>query len=461
MSTDLRMRLAKLDEQIIELEQARATMKSELYATAKYPVVDLPTEVTQKIFLQCHRVFDPLRIPSFEHSAPIVLSSVCQTWREAAVGTPELWSSLVVLFDDIVASGLKPGVVEGIIELWLARASDRPLSLGFESYTEDGPFTLSRWRGILHRWSPQIHDLDLFVGRLDLGQLGLDLASFPLLQKASIRGGVSDPSQIFLNAPRLHDLCLVTASQLTSPWAQLTKFEGTISDLTLFTVAPNLTELICSFECDSDDLEIVTHSHLRSLTISETEEVSVLQYLTLPALKRLDISDSPAYGALQSFFERSLPPLTELVLHGEQACLESWDEFTPLVADTLESLHIKNSLTTAFFVYPILDSLPNVRSLTFEKFTEDLDLNSLVRFLYAQSGNLRIFNIIYGPSHFFDCDAFAGFLDGEETVDTVNRHLARLVQSGMDVYFGTKEKNYLRTGYAGNSIPGNVRSFLV
>ncbi|KAJ6515489.1 hypothetical protein C8R45DRAFT_788752, partial [Mycena sanguinolenta] len=92
------LRLVELDAQIIEqrrvlceLQETRTNVESELHATATFPVLTIPTELTAEIFLRCFQLLQPLRIPDFETSTPIVLSGVCRAWRDIALATPPNW----------------------------------------------------------------------------------------------------------------------------------------------------------------------------------------------------------------------------------------------------------------------------------------------------------------------------------------------------------------------------------
>ncbi|KAJ7462107.1 hypothetical protein FB451DRAFT_1000064, partial [Mycena latifolia] len=100
-------RLSELDVQILEqklvlreLERNRTTTQRELQATATYPVLSLPVEITAKIFGHClplSEEFEHLwfsKVPMAEELqeiAPLVFLGVCQSWRDIALGTPTLW----------------------------------------------------------------------------------------------------------------------------------------------------------------------------------------------------------------------------------------------------------------------------------------------------------------------------------------------------------------------------------
>ncbi|KAF8214025.1 hypothetical protein K438DRAFT_1802748 [Mycena galopus ATCC 62051] len=450
MSAPLRRRLAELDAQLVEqrrvlhkLQQTRSDVERELYATATFPVLTLPTEITAEIFGRCLLVFAPSCIPKCESSAPIVLTGVCHAWRDIALATPKLWSKLEVRFSGIpdeVAS--RPGLVEGTIDRWLARAGNCPLSLKFHAV--DRNFAPSRWRDMIHRWSHRMQYLYLDIGFYDIGPLALDSAVFPLLQGTTIgcdaEPGLA-PVPVFRNAPSFHHLCVLrdefALGAYVFPWSQLRKFEGTIRDLSLLTLAPNLIELICTFDPDDTPPMRITHRSLKSLTAGPLNNFPIIQYLTLPALQFLDVSKMPYPSSINSFLARSSPPLVSLSMAGSPSSLFYWAPCMPLVAGTLESLEIRHvSSAGMIFMFrthaPMFDPLPNIRTLNFRDvegtaITSSM-VDSVVSFLRARSDTkLRTFRIVWDPLFHVDTD-----------------HLGPLAHIGMDIHVGTAERNYIK-----------------
>ncbi|KAJ6561438.1 hypothetical protein DFH09DRAFT_864274, partial [Mycena vulgaris] len=67
------------------------------------PVLTLPSEITAEIFLQCLPDTDVLgedpvceMAEELESNAPVLLMGVCRAWRDIALATPMLWSTLHV-----------------------------------------------------------------------------------------------------------------------------------------------------------------------------------------------------------------------------------------------------------------------------------------------------------------------------------------------------------------------------
>jgi hypothetical protein len=65
------------------------------------PARRMPAEILSSIFLECLPVG---KLDSFQpsaHKAPLLVSSICSRWRNVAISTPQLWSSVYLCFDDM------------------------------------------------------------------------------------------------------------------------------------------------------------------------------------------------------------------------------------------------------------------------------------------------------------------------------------------------------------------------
>ncbi|KAF8214168.1 hypothetical protein K438DRAFT_1563256, partial [Mycena galopus ATCC 62051] len=193
----LRRRLAELDTQIAEhrralseLENTRIAVERELSATATFPVLTLPIEITAEIFVRCLPPFANLGwiygLDQFEDVAPILLTRVCRTWRDIALTTPALWSTLSVEINSIPRHAISdPRSVDNFIDRWLVRAGRRPLSLVFrgEALRLD---TLSILTNVIQRYSHEVRYLELYTDWNLLPLLALESLTFPLLENASL-----------------------------------------------------------------------------------------------------------------------------------------------------------------------------------------------------------------------------------------------------------------------------------
>ncbi|KAJ6560398.1 hypothetical protein B0H19DRAFT_1147526 [Mycena capillaripes] len=470
MAAHLRRRLVELDEQISEqkrvlrrLERNRIAVERELRATAVYPVLTLPTEIVAEIFGHCLPQVDLHdRAEDAPTSTLLLLVRVCRAWRDIAYATPLLWSTLHLRFHDMphwISS--EPGLVEAFIDRWFGLAGLCPLSLLLHASRGDGavePFTTSRMNDVIRRYSHRLRYLELDMSEIEIRHLGLGYMEFPLLRIVTFGydhypSSIPEPPlQVFENAPLLNDFRWGTSlgvifSNFIPPWSQLTKYEGRIWDLRIFTLAPNLAEVACTLVALNpwvDDM--TTNSKLRCLTITSSASYDILKHLTLPALQSLDISNLELdSNSLEAFLMRSLPPLHSLSLRADESCFAGWHRWVAHVGGTLEILRLK--CPSAVIMSTIFDpkatknlySLPNIHTLRFDYAPGDLDYAQLVRFLYSRSDTLRSFRLIWNvrfPGNFSSTD------DGLSWCGTIAEDLSRMISRGMDIYLGTKNKNY-------------------
>ncbi|KAK7061983.1 hypothetical protein R3P38DRAFT_2832706 [Favolaschia claudopus] len=268
--------------------------------------------------------------------------------------------------------------------------------------------------------------------------LGLDSTNFPMLEKADV---------MYVQAENHADLGPINETTIGMlPWSQLTKFDGRLSDLELFVLAPNLAELVCMSVPDDDaSFSPKQHSNLKHLTIRDRGTGDILQYLTLPALLSLDIARTyeATHSALAPFLKRSSPPLVSICLGGNDACLDQWDEFMPLLAGTLESVEIRevtNGRAEYFLDDTRFNPYPKIKSLIIEHPGKRPPFD-LVQFLYGLE-HVRSFKFLWNSDPFFLEQTISAERGDEEITDTVRKHISYSSSAGMDIYIGTELENY-------------------
>ncbi|KAF7355719.1 hypothetical protein MSAN_01489800 [Mycena sanguinolenta] len=243
----------------------------------------------------------------------------------------------------------------------------------------------------------------------------------------------------------------------------------------LFTLAPNLTDIKCSFDLNHNaSLPMITHCNLISLTTDP--HADVLRYLTLPALRYLDVSihDEDCYEPerhedsshpLNSFLVRSSPPLVTLsisFLGGDEDAydVESYHlaQCMRLVGRTLESLEcwrISNDLMPSIFGNLRPDSLPHIQKFGFKDIYGPLDLPIFVHLLY-RFDKLRTAAFVWKSSLFLNQTIAVYTSTAARRIDTISGHLSHLAQKGMEIYLGTDEKNYLSNSKSCNRAASHV-----
>ncbi|KAJ7780908.1 hypothetical protein B0H16DRAFT_1710167 [Mycena metata] len=462
---DLRRRLVELDAQILEqkralrdLQQTRITVERELRETASYPILALPVEITTEIF---HRL--PLKVASYSGSglssyvAPVSLTAVCRSWRGIALSTPKLWSTMEILFDGVPPTVIaEPGMVELSIHRWLGRSGECPLSLTF--ILHDNRFPLSRLRTIVHQYAYRTRYLNLDDFN-PMDALELYSLSFPSLQAATFRCDSNLETHVFGNAPQLHSLHMlslpnegIVLARLHLPWQQLTTFEGTIHNLDLFVVAPNLIDVKCYWPGQNTPA-LITHSRLTSLTVIADD--TILKYLTLPCLRHLDLTvELNRYNFVASFLKRSSPPLISLRAQAADPAFSQWHNAALHVAGTLEDLELlspsRGVMASIFSSWEspgrrTLTALSNLKTLRFLDVLDPVSQHELVHFLYLRSDKLRSLQLVWYGSPYLYGRTEAGAPGAPAALDTIVGHFSRLRAAGMDVYVGTEDENYAAT----------------
>ncbi|KAJ7637218.1 hypothetical protein B0H17DRAFT_1339592 [Mycena rosella] len=314
--------LAKRDSVQLELD------------SLSYLILTLPPEITSEIFLYSL----PTSYSDFERNvanpreAPMLLCYVCGTWREIALSTQALWTTIDFDIRNIECVHM--------FKAWLDGAGEFPrlsvklsIAENLEVDIASGIFkTLaSRSRTM------QSLELEASFEHLRLGymQNADEHWSFPLLQMLCISSWDAEDAdeedliKTFPNSPLLREASLseTPPSLISLPWKHLTKFTGAFDRgadcLEVLRLSPNLAE--CSFTLMDDDVvadhTALTHSNLQSLSLLENPPTTfagiagILEYLSLPVLQTLHIVDSESDEFnFERFLSRSSPPLGKFTI---------------------------------------------------------------------------------------------------------------------------------------------------
>ncbi|KAJ7768528.1 hypothetical protein B0H16DRAFT_319001 [Mycena metata] len=491
MSTaTLRRRLVELEVSILaqrqlldDLERDKEAVEAELRKTSTFPVSTLPVEITAEFFLLSLPTIEDLRDNRrrslkdvFQRQAPRVFLSVCRRWRDIALTTPVLWASLHLSTSSLRDGALKQGKIEEFIEQWFNRAALRPLSFAFHaSRTEDddfadGLFTPTRLRDVVHRYASRLEYLELDIAQHELRQLNLDSVMFPLLQRVALGDQYGpepdslNPVVVFGQAPRLCGLEILaeygaTLAYYSPPWQNLTKFEGEIDNLALFTLASNLLDARIAIEYLEEVPDPpISHPTLRSLALvtswQGTKPVDLLKYLELPALQSLHVSEvDNIEDSFFSFLERSSPPLQTLSMGGTVE-LSEWQECLLLVNPTLENLEldspsneIQRSILTCHRLPSVQTVLPRLQSLVFKNI-HGMNYWDLVDFLDGRMisprfATPRSFRAVCSNGTSLE-DTTGGPYASQ---DTVTDRLTRLGERGIDINIQTEHNQLLSSGH--------------
>ncbi|KAJ7887385.1 hypothetical protein B0H13DRAFT_892548 [Mycena leptocephala] len=334
-----RARVADLAAQILHLEHSLAALRAEkalaekIIDAYKYPVLTLPNEITSEIFLhflpkypRCPRLTGIL--------SPNLLTQICRTWREIALGTPALWRAIAFLDERNYISFERQA---DIGDVWLSRSRRCPLSV-YVNEDSEGDTVLD---SVLEAVVPHRERWECLKLCLALSLPPTLAGPMPLLRHLDFKVlDFVDPANVvkvvLLELPLLRTAILNdnAASSVVLPWAQLTS-------LTLTRVLPQewipiLKQTFNLVHCDlrlypiygqSQEIPEITLPRLESLTLTGTEldtGIRLSQYCTFifPALRRLQVSEeflreSPI-DALALFISRSSCRLETVCITGER-----------------------------------------------------------------------------------------------------------------------------------------------
>ncbi|KAJ7455323.1 hypothetical protein B0H11DRAFT_2067654, partial [Mycena galericulata] len=281
-------------------------------------ILSFPPEVTQHIMA--------MALPSTENphpvtsEAPLIFTRVCRDWRNISLSMPELWQSIAV--DEST-----PTVHPEVVSLWASRAGILPRNIRLfaddharaEQLLEESMESCERWQHI-----------DLTFPLESFAALDNHHGPFPMLRSLSLSAVLSnimdgeERNITIRDAPLLRKVTLTEHPFLTvdMAWEQLTTLKIAANNgedgISVLQKCINLIELefrLLEYRFSSAIPPFVLPS-LRSLV---TQAQSVLPFLTVPNLTRLDIWGPGFSGkiedltaSLRALLERSRCPLERL-----------------------------------------------------------------------------------------------------------------------------------------------------
>ncbi|KAJ7629784.1 hypothetical protein DFH06DRAFT_1480328 [Mycena polygramma] len=350
-----RVRVAELQAQIMQLEQAVSQLRIEQSRVQqrldsyRYPVLTLPNELICEIFMH---VLPPY--PDFPHLigplSPLPLTQICRRWREIALGTGELWSALSS-FDDI-----REDLELHIFELWLKRSRCCALSVRLgttETWASDELIAAI----IPHRarWEYMKIDLDGDKHRIFDGPMPL-LRRLELLVRIGRLANGPLANFALHDAPLLRTLVLKSSDtlQITFPWAQITS-------LTLPALHPHGCIPILA------ETRNLVHCELYVLNFHESD-TDPRRDINLPCLRALTLVHSggaPARGFHAMFVVPALRSLKMPENFLAPNRLESLTAFISKSGCKLEELHFTGKRLLPKKSYR--QAFPSLRKLAFDR----------------------------------------------------------------------------------------------
>ncbi|KAJ7142878.1 hypothetical protein C8R44DRAFT_692486 [Mycena epipterygia] len=286
-----------------------------------YPVLTLPPEIISRIFVESLPSHGRVR-PS-AYMPPLTLAQICGQWRDIALSTPELWSSVDLAFasrrtpeGSLILNREEPNPgAHPLLETWLSRAKGRPLSLTVRSSHEAIPLQIL---SIILFVSQQLEHLELQLSSADFRRLQQNHILFPRLRRLALYiPNVDAPESLFSlfeNTPTLCNLAFLGRPAWVprlKRYPLLTSIElQNIAVQTLFDILNQLPQLLHFtayldlLDPMSPSLPMTTAPYLQSLILTGAPRPATyaLESLKLPGLRRLEM---PHISKLTSFLARS------------------------------------------------------------------------------------------------------------------------------------------------------------
>ncbi|KAF8961082.1 hypothetical protein BDZ97DRAFT_1256023 [Flammula alnicola] len=333
---------AVIDRQLADLVEKQLTLKIEVNHHHNPLVHRFPSEITSHIFtLYVESINDRLEFeqPSnkADRSPPLLLASVCRTWREIALKTPRLWASANIF---LYKSDLRGSQAE-LVKQWLDRSGQLPLSI---SLTMDLPDhcqvqeeSFSRLFDVVRQYSHRWHSLTLYSDiRYNRYIIG-DLIHAPMLETIRLLSEDYSIGTTFHlpQTPSLRHFEIngsISVSNVVVQWDNLTYFEGYSNSpdelLTILYAAQRLVTGKFHGLKDISNEEFpksaahATHPSLKHLYVSSAWGLDnrhlfgLFNILDFPSLESFvfDSTLSPYFpkDELISLFTRSQSPLVSL-----------------------------------------------------------------------------------------------------------------------------------------------------
>ncbi|KAJ7772950.1 hypothetical protein DFH07DRAFT_767802 [Mycena maculata] len=410
--------------------------------------VRLPPELLSEIFLYC-LPDDEFIVPDFD-TAPLLLCRILPQWREIALETPALWSSLHLDVNWLrKAEWVTESAAAEFFCRWISNARNTPLSFEVceprtQYWDEADPICGADVRTVLQHISAlslQWQNIGIkFCTYHHAAMVLPEGDTFPWLEKFAIGGPMSPQNagrfcHKIGGAGRIRELRI---DEFWGPWptllaAPLAKEEIRFSHaIDVLRLAPNLMDCnICVWE-KSEPSEgsnpVFVTSNLRALTLHEatyhddgSPEMAFLRRLTLPSLIHLALTFDHPMWLVPSSSEclQSVPTLVTLRLRLERPSkvdvIFNGLECRPVILPKMTTLHV---------IYDYYAEFRNNYDAVFPNTPMFIDMLCA----RAQPTEPGVPGAVGLKSFRFEYSGYG--------IDFIDPRLLRLVAEGMEIFFG-------------------------
>ncbi|KAJ7897022.1 hypothetical protein B0H13DRAFT_2338009 [Mycena leptocephala] len=375
------------------------------------PILTLPPEIMRSIFslyinsphIGCMAMSERIG------RGPLRIATVCKTWREICLSHPALWASFRVYAHEMYHSQIDAFI--DFLRCWISRAQQLPLDISIHHPIQNFPDALGMWESFpnaeLQGRLPNLETLSLVAG-------------YKYDKSVKLTG--------FQDAPSLREVSLwgFNLDDIALPWTQITHLELEGNDfasvLEILEQTPQLTVFIVEFSEDMEDEPDLVHQpldldRLHTLRLSHVMDSRILRYLTVPALKTLEIGYTNA-GTFLILLESSELPTGHCAL-----------ESIPSL-EALEIIYTRRTLDPLFErLRTDIAFLPNIREISIKWYPFPVSAEVLGGMIAVRRmGRLQSFHL------FFENQATMA-VSALEAIDTILRPLKA---GGFEFAIGTQ-----------------------
>ncbi|KAJ7633148.1 hypothetical protein FB45DRAFT_522992 [Roridomyces roridus] len=227
-----RARIAQLGAEMEKLQRLMDSLLAErekchqTLADYKYPILTLPAEITSEIFLQFLPSY-PERSRVIGPHSPSFLLQICRQWRDVALTTPALWSTVELILR--VDSSRYHAQQLDLLKMWLQRSGNCSLSVLLESIigVDDDRTIVEECIDALLCHASRWQDMEIILSPEGLRKIA---GSMPLLHSLTIgmesrEERPKTPVALFTDAPALKRVLLYGSFDpflVALPWFQIT-----------------------------------------------------------------------------------------------------------------------------------------------------------------------------------------------------------------------------------------------
>ncbi|KAK1228495.1 hypothetical protein PQX77_008474 [Marasmius sp. AFHP31] len=162
---DGKAELALIRDKLAELQSRKAELETFInqHLALKSPMRRMPEDILRGVFEMC---LPEDRLPARDLTeAPLLLTTVCRSWRAVAISTPTLWNAVQIRLPSVMRHDLSDDSFKGLVErrlegtkLWLERSGSLPLSIHFDARFDCPCVSRASMREEWERANPLIGD---------------------------------------------------------------------------------------------------------------------------------------------------------------------------------------------------------------------------------------------------------------------------------------------------------------